>query len=442
LQPTPALTALAILAVAMEIYAWIFDDTAALMAGGVLILFAFSRGLAFQRVLSSTAASVVCTRSTENLILRQGGSTLVETGISAWIPRGAGFELTDMIPPGGAVIHGDNSVTAEGTGVLHNFSLKYRVAYYATGEFRFGGIGLSLKDPFFSARLNLTGGDFRKPAVYVEPLNQFSRRAGLEGAGEVEIEKITPLKGYGIRAFRLYRDGDDPRAIDWKLTAKHGKTYVREYAGLEGTPFLLVIDLPDPELTPDPGAFDQMLGAVNDAIMQGLVFDHACGLLLISGPNLIKFVPVERSTLHARRLIDEARRIPRVQSYFRYLEPSKARGILTQINRESIELTGGKKGIRAEEHFHRITEVYKGFLAGMRTPVFDMQVGNVIRARKRSVLYIFSLYQGDTSHLRSVVLQAKQAGCETVLQVPSALPDGGRSGELSRIRGVDTVVIR
>ena len=442
MQPTPTLTALVILAVAMEIYAWIFDDTAALMAGGVLILFAFTRGLAFQRVLSSTAASVVCNRSTENLILRQGGSTSVETRISARIPQGAGLELIDLIPPGGVVIHGDNSVTTEGTGVILNYSLRYRIAYYATGEFRFGGIGLTLRDPFFSARLNLTRADFRKPAVYVEPLNQFSRRSGLEGAGEVEIEKITPLKGYGIRAFRLYRDGDDPRAIDWKLTAKHGKTYVREYAGLEGTPFLLVIDLPDPENAPDTRAFDQMLGAVNDAIMQGLVFDHACGLLLISGPNLIKFVPAERSTLHARRLIDEARRIPRVQSYFRYLEPSTARGILAKIDRESIEPTDGKGGPQAEEHLLRLIDVYKGFLAGMRTPIFDMQVGNVIRARKKSVLYIFSLYQGDISHLHSVVLQAKQAGCETVLQVPSALLDGGRSGELSRIRGVDTAVIR
>jgi len=426
----------------MEIYAWIFDDTAALMAGSVLILFAFTRGLAFQRVLSSTAASVVCNRKTENLILRQGGSTSVETSISALIPQGAGLELIDMIPPGGAVIHGDNRVNTEGTGGVHKYSLSYRIAYYATGEFRFGGIGLSLKDSFFSARLNLTGNDFRKPAVYVEPLNQFSRRSGLEGAGEVEIEKITPLKGYGIRAFRLYPDGDDPRAIDPKMTANHGKTYVREYAGLAGTPFLLVIDLPDPEHEFDPRAFDQMLGAVNDAIMQGLVFDHACSLLLISGPNLIKFVPVERSTLHARRLIDEASRIPRVQSYFRYLEPSSARGIVAKIDRESAGLVGGKAGNQAEEHFLRLIEVYKGFLGGMRTPIFDMQVGNVIRARKNSGLYIFSLYQGDISHLRTVILQSKQAGCETVLQVPSALQDGGRSGELSRIRGIDTMVIR
>jgi len=442
LRPTPTLTALAILAVAMEIYAWIFDDTAALMAGGVLILFAFTRGFAFQRVLSSTAASVVCDRSTENLILRQGGSTSVETRITARVPRGAGLELTDIIPPGGAVIHGNSCLTTEGTGILRNYSLSYRIAYYATGEFRFGGIGLSLKDPFFSTRLNLTGGDFRKPAVYVEPLNQFSRRSGLEGAGEMEIEKITPLKGYGIRAFRLYKDGDDPRAIDWKLTAKHGKTYVREYAGLAGTPFLLVIDLPDPEQDSDPRAFDQMLGAVNDAIMQGQVFDHACGLLLISGPNLIKFVPAERSTLHARRLIDEARRIPRVQSYFRYLEPSSARGMVAKIDRETVEMKGGKEGNPVDEHYLRLNEVYKGFLAGMRTPIFGMQVGNVIRTRKNSGVYIFSLYQGDISHLRSVVLQAKQAGCETVLQVPSALPDGGRSGELSRIRGVGTMVIR
>ena len=442
MQPTPTLTALAVLAVAMEIYAWIFDDTAALMAGGVLILFAFIRGLAFQRVLSSTAASVVCNRSTENLILRQGGSTTVETRISAWIPQGAGLELIDMIPPGGAVIHGDNSVTIDGTGVLQNYSLSYRIAYYATGEFRFGGIGLSLKDSFFSARLNLADAEFRKPSVYVEPLNQFSRRSGLEGAGEVEIEKITPLKGYGIRAFRLYRDGDDPRAIDWKLTAKHGKTYVREYAGLEGTPFLLVIDLPDPEHAPDPRAFDQMLGAVNDAIMQGLFFDHACSLLLISGPNLIKFVPLERSTIHARRLIDEARKIPRVQSYFRYLEPSSARGMVAKIDRECVELKDGTEGKLVEEHLLRLNEVYKGFISGMHTPIFDIQVGNVIRTRKNSGLYIFSLYQGDISHLRSVVSQAKQAGCETVLQVPSALSDGGRSGELSRIRGVDTMVIR
>jgi uncharacterized protein (DUF58 family) len=442
LRPTPALTALAMLAVAMDIYAWIFDDTAAMMAGGVLLLFACTRALSFQHVLASTAASVRCSRSCENLILRQGGSTSVETRISARVPQGAGIEFTDVIPPGGAVIHGDTRVAAEGTKDTRGYSLRYRIAYYATGEFRFGGIALTLRDPFFSARLLLTGNDFRTPSVFVEPLNQFTGKSGREGAGEVELEKITPLKGYGIRTFRLYRDGDDPRAIDWKMTAKHGKTYVREYTGLAGKTSLLVIDLPDPVTGCDPRAFDQMLGAVNDAIMQGGVFEKSCGLLLISGPNLIRFVPSERSTLHARRLIDEGRRIPRVHSYFRSLEPSAARGLREKIDHEEAKIKGMTEGNAAENHLRCLLGIYQGFLAGMRTPIFDLQVRNVIRTRKHSVLCIFSLYQGDLSHLRSVVLQGRQAGCEIVLQVPSYLPDGGQSEELSRIRGVDTVVIK
>ena len=441
MRPTPALTALAILAVALEIYAWIFDDTAAMMAGGVLFAFGFARALFFQHHLVSTASSVECSRSCENLILRQGGSTSVETRVLIRLPRGASIELTDVVPLGGAVILGNNSLVTEGTGAIQSYSLRYRVAYHATGELPFGGILLSLKDPFFSAQLRLSGDDLRKPSVFVEPLNQFTGKSGLGGAGEVELERITPLKGYGIRTFRLYRDGDDPRAIDWKMTAKHGKTYVREYAGLAGTPFLLVIDLPSPGSEVNPGAFDQMLGAVNDAIMQGGVIDKPCGLLLISGPNLIKFVPAEPSTLRARRLIDEGMRIPRIHSYFRSLEPSSARSVLAKIARENYECAGDTGGEAAKSHLLCLSGIYQGFLAGMRTPIFDLQVGNVIRTRKHSVLYIFSLFQGDISHIRSVILQAKQAGCETVLQVPSSLPDGGNSGELSRIRGVDTVVI-
>nr|WP_245249583.1 DUF58 domain-containing protein [Methanolinea mesophila] len=408
----------------------------------MILIVAGARAVAFQHALASTAASATCSRRTENLILRQGGSTSVETTVSLVAPKGACIELTDLTPPGGSVIQGDTTWRTTGTGYPDRSTLRYRLAYFATGELLFGGITIAVKDPFFSARVHLSGDSFRRPAVFVEPLNQFSGKSGLEGTGERELERITPLKGYGIRAFRLYRDGDDPRAIDWKLTAKHGKTYVREYAGLAGAPPLLVIDLPGPGQEGNPAAFDQILGAVNDAIIRGGVYDNSCGLLLISGPNLIKFVPAERSTLHARRLIDEAGRMPRVYSSFRSLEPSSARGMQVKIAQERTELTGGNGPGGVDDHLLRLSEVYRGFLPGMRTPTFDLQVRNVMRARKNSAVYVFSLYQGDLSHLRSLVLQSRQAGCETVLQVPSALPDGGGSGELTMIRGVDTVVIK
>lgn len=54
------------------------------------------------------------------------------------------------------------------------------------------------------------------------------------------------MKSSGVRSFREYRQGgDNIRDIDWKMTAKYGTTYVREYAGVEGGTATLVVDLPD-----------------------------------------------------------------------------------------------------------------------------------------------------------------------------------------------------
>jgi len=56
--------------------------------------------------------------------------------------------------------------------------------------------------------------------------------------------RASRLRGRGLtfEEMRLYHQGDDPRTIDWKATARTGETHVRVYTEERERPSLLVVD--------------------------------------------------------------------------------------------------------------------------------------------------------------------------------------------------------
>ena len=128
----------------------------------------------------------------------------------------------------------------------------------------------------------LSAEQFQGPVLSVQPRGLFeSSRRGLSG-GNREIEKMAVLSALGVRSLREYYAGDDLRRIDWKMTAKHNKLFVREYAGIMNLPPLIIVDLPWRE-APYPGdEFARMVAAVAGQVEHSTTMNHYSTVLLIS----------------------------------------------------------------------------------------------------------------------------------------------------------------
>ncbi|WP_416885777.1 DUF58 domain-containing protein [Marinospirillum sp.] len=67
----------------------------------------------------------------------------------------------------------------------------------------------------------------------------------LEQASRPEAQgTLSPLLGRGLefKEHRLYQSGDDPRHLDWKVTARRGQAYTRLYHQERQRPWVLLVD--------------------------------------------------------------------------------------------------------------------------------------------------------------------------------------------------------
>ncbi|WP_375760049.1 DUF58 domain-containing protein [Corallococcus exercitus] len=123
--------------------------------------------------------------------------------------------------------------------------LTYRVRPPARGDARFGDVNLRLMGP-----LGLCSRQVKLPAardVKVYPdLSALSREALTLARASEAVSARTLLRksveGREFESLREYRPGDDYRHIDWKSSARHGRTLVRTWQPERNQPVLLLLD--------------------------------------------------------------------------------------------------------------------------------------------------------------------------------------------------------
>ena len=93
------------------------------------------------------------------------------------------------------------------------------------------------------------------------------------------------LRGQGTRSYRPFRSGDDPALMDWKLSAKYGRSFVREPTGRVGGAPLVVVDLPPADA---PGA-GTVLSAAGEAVEAAVREFGTCSLLVVAGGEVVAF---------------------------------------------------------------------------------------------------------------------------------------------------------
>jgi len=151
--------------------------------------------------------------------------------------------------------HAPDSFIVEGMPrvfVLHGartLRLAYRATAQARGAHRFGDLEIRLNAPWslWQWRYRLLGSTLGQGSVRVYPdfariahytLLMLDRR--LEQIGLLQ----RPRRGEGMefQQLREYREGDTPRQIDWKASARHGKLVSREYQDERNQQIVFLLD--------------------------------------------------------------------------------------------------------------------------------------------------------------------------------------------------------
>jgi uncharacterized protein (DUF58 family) len=140
----------------------------------------------------------------------------------------------------------------------------YRHTFPRRGRYTYSGFRLSTKFPFALFRKSrlIT----RKTEVIVFPQLAQLGHAAAPRARVVGLDAQGRRGRQGdFHGLREYRDGDDPRDIHWRSTAKVGRTLVREHEEETARRVTIFLDnaLPEGELCPDELAKDGLERAIS-----------------------------------------------------------------------------------------------------------------------------------------------------------------------------------
>jgi len=397
---------LGVLALALGVYAVLFDDPAGSAVAGVIALFILFRAALFCRAVAALVRSVTVERTLGKRIVRQGGRLPVKALLTynASLPLSVSAE--DILPAV-AVIDGVQAGEEQRPGHLF---IRYVLRPMAAGETSFRGLKFSVHDSFFSGTIRLGRSDLCTPPFRVVPESVRQKGYGL-GAGEgLSGGGKTLLGGEDIRGFHEYIPGEDLARVDWKISAKFGALYIREPEGESGGAPLVIIDLPDCHDAPEAEDFARF-SIVASGEAEGICthFD-ACPLLLISGGEILTFLRGSPDNKEFVSALAAIRPVERATHLYRYLDPS---GVRARIR---VPPVGGEGLFRA-----RLTSLVpvfggtKGFLP------FRLAVARTMRVSGASAVVIYTTGRGDCSHLSQILIEAVRQELSVRLRVPAEM---------------------
>jgi hypothetical protein len=122
--------------------------------------------------------------------------------------------------------------------------IKHEINFKTRGVYNFGDIYLSLKDLFciFESRRKLN----RNAVIKVYPKIYEIDRAMLRGSDIFKnaVSNRSSIEDmYSTKDIRKYRDGDNFKRINWKVSAKYNELYVRNFDTVSGQEFNIFLDM-------------------------------------------------------------------------------------------------------------------------------------------------------------------------------------------------------
>ena len=278
---------------------------------------------------------------------------------------------------------------------------------------------------------------FRGPETDVHPRAAYERSRPRIEFGEEEKDAPSVYRGSGIRSIREYLSGDDLRSIDWKMTAKYDRMFIREYTAAENLPPLIVLDLPDRSFPVPDELLARLVNSVTGETLTAIRNHGSVSLLVISGINVIDTILEETDLQRCSTLLrTSAHPHFRLHHAYRWKDRAGMRGF---IRKNGVEAPWPKKD-ETGQFFDRIARIYRKSLASPSTPVFSTQVRRLLHSVQLEEIILYSLFEGDLSHIREIALQAQMKQIRLKPKTVAG-PDAAHIVSVNKAFGTETVEV-
>nr|WP_319540107.1 DUF58 domain-containing protein [uncultured Methanospirillum sp.] len=343
----------------------------------------------------------------------------VTTRISLTIQEGITAIYSEMTPVGVQIEDGLNQTDPLFSGA-HELTLKYSISPLTHGNITFPGGNVTVQDPFFETTIQLSTSSYNGPVLLVQPAPFFEKKKPDRQSQGVETNKFLVQRGSTIKTYRKYLQDDDSRLIDWKISAKRDELYVREFTSLESNPPLLIIDLPDVDQNYNEEHFSKIVRAISTKIENEVREGTILSLLIISGPNIITFLSHEYYPNSWMTIIREQFH-PRIRLH--HLYRTKQRIELRKMVKDfrNMNEKGGNNSIL--RHYSLISTVFQNHLLDTGKNRFSSQISRIFITVRPGIISLYSLCDGDVSHIKEIAHQARFDKIRFILQTTQRSDD-------------------
>ena len=194
-----------------------------------------------------------------------------------------------------------------------------------------------------------------------------------------DLEFIGPVKGYSIRQFREYLPGDDIRHVDWKISAKRGTLYIREYATPADEMPMVIVDLPDSGQEIDIQSFSRIVSSISGYAESKLAKKEPIRLIGISGPNMSDLYYEGYDMAHCLTIIRERiHPIPRTFHLFRFMMRSDMR---KEIDKAALSMDWTEISRDERSYLARVRDIRKQHMQEVKTTRFAHAMNTILMQR-------------------------------------------------------------
>jgi uncharacterized protein (DUF58 family) len=143
-------------------------------------------------------------------------------------------------------------------------------------------------------------------AELLEEVRRIEAQSNRLVAGVMAGGYSSAFRGSGIELDRIreYVDGDDPRSVDWNVTARIGRPFIKEYVEERDRTLLFLLDLSG-SMAGGFGVWSarQMAARICGCLaLSAIKNDDRVGLIAFSG-TVDKFVPPRKGIRHVLRIV-------------------------------------------------------------------------------------------------------------------------------------------